>query len=119
MADSTPPREIMRLVSKAIDEAEARGLLAKELARFRVVPYSELADRAARGYDEDTCEHVEVIGPSGAEYQIEVQFMWDGLRGETEDVRVMGTIDNGCAPSVVMPLCDDFIMAPDGHFVGE
>ncbi len=109
----------MRIASKAIDEVEARDLLAKELARFRQTPYSELANRAARGYDEDTCEHVEVIGPSGAEYQMEIHFMWDGLRGTTEDVRVMGTIDNGYAPSAIMPLCDSFIMARDGHFIGE
>src|SRR5262245_59472284 len=103
MADSTPPRELMRIASKAIDEVEARDLLAKELERFRGVPYSELASRAARGYDEDTCEHLEVIGPSGAEYQIEIQCMWDGLRGTTEHVRVVGSIDNGYAPSVIMP----------------
>ena len=118
MTDSTPPKEIMRIASKAIDEAEARDLLRKELELFRRVPYSELADRADRAYNEDTCEHLEVVGPSGSEYQIQIQFFWDD-RGRTQNIRVMGSIDNGYAPSVIMPLCNDFIIGPGGHFVGE
>jgi hypothetical protein len=33
-------------------------------------------------------------------------------------VHVLGAIDDGGLRAFV-PLCDDFIMAPDGSFVGE
>jgi hypothetical protein len=34
-------------------------------------------------------------------------------------VRVVGCIDDGHLPSAFRPLTDDFIMTPDGSFVGE
>ena len=95
-----------------MDEREARNLLSEKLAEYRALSYSHLASRI------DTCDVVcvEVVGPSGVEYQIEVQFVWDGQSGG--DVRVLGSIDDGGWRAFV-PLCDSFIMAPDGRFVGE
>ncbi len=54
--------------------------------------------------------------PGGAEYQIEVEVFWDGQQGG--DIRVLGSIDDG-GWSAFRPLCEDFIIAPSGKFVGE
>ena len=61
---------------------------------------------------------VEVRGPSGTEYQIEINVMWDS-HGDRIDIRVMGAIDDGRLPGALLPLCDSFILAPNGSSVGE
>ena len=58
----------------------------------------------------------EVNGPDGMKYQIEVQAVWDSKKGG--DIRVIAAVDGG-EVSAFRPLTDDFIMAPDGSFVGE
>ena len=63
---------------------------------------------------ETRCEPIE--SPSGATYQLEVQVFWDD-RAE-QNLRVMGSIDDGRL-SAFHPLSEDFIIAPDGSFVGE
>ena len=93
-----------------MDNQEARELLAKKLADYRRLRY---ADLVAKIGDIDS---LEVTGPSGVDYQIEIQFTWDGK--QDGDVRVMGGIDDG-GWRAFAPLCDDFIMSPDGRFVGE
>jgi hypothetical protein len=50
---------------------EAKWLLLRNLAGWRRRPYDELRALIDRGY------HVEVRGRSGAEYQIEIQPVWD------------------------------------------
>ena len=61
-------------------------------------------------------EHFLVKGISNIEYQIEIQAFWDDkLR---ENVRVIGAIDDG-GISAFIPMSLEFIMAPDGRFVGE
>jgi hypothetical protein len=59
---------------------------------------------------------LEVAGPSGAIYQLEVQAFWDDKR--SRHLRVLASIDDG-GWSAFIPLTDDFIIAPDGSFVGE
>jgi hypothetical protein len=44
------------------------------------------------------------------------QVDWDGKPGE--DIRVTASIDDG-GWSAYKPMHEDFIMAPDGTFVGE
>jgi hypothetical protein len=60
---------------------------------------------------------VEIKGPSGTPYQVEIGIVWDDKPGG--DVRVLASIDDGGFRSAFSPMCDDFIMAPDGTFVGE
>jgi hypothetical protein len=55
-------------------------------------------------------------GEDGKQYQLEAQVFWDGKKGA--DLRVMVAGDDG-GWRAFMPLSDDFIMAPDGSFVGE
>lgn len=70
-----------------MDKEEATKLLTNKLAEYRELSYDQLV--AKIGND----DYLEVIGASGTEYQIEVQFMWDRKPGG--DVRVSDGIDDG------------------------
>jgi len=95
-----------------VDEAEAKGLAAQHIERLRAMPHSEL-----QRFVKDE-EHLEVKGESGAEYQLEVQALWDeGKPGG--NLRVMVSIDDGSGWRAIKPMTSDFIIAPDGTFVGE
>lgn len=93
-----------------MDKAEARSLLSQELSRYRRLPYAELFSLI------DHSETLERAAPSGVVYQIEMQVFVDDVSRQT--LRVVGAIDDG-GWRAFSPLCDDFILAPDGSFVGE
>ncbi len=93
-----------------MDSQEARTIVAKELRRYRARSYQEL-QRLLKEHD-----HLEVRGPSGVSYQLEVEAVWDDRPGR--NLRVFGHIDDGGLRAVA-PLTEDFIMAPDGSFIGE
>lgn len=94
-----------------MDETEARSILEQELQAYKTRSYSELVELIGRtGTDRRRA-------PSGTVYQVEVQVFWDDGPGGA--LRVLGAIDDGSARYTRSPLCDDFIMAPDGSFVGE
>jgi|GEM_PF-997182 len=93
-----------------MDENEARAIISRYLAAYRGKTYNELR----RLLREQDC--FETHGPSGVWYQIEIQAITDDARRRT--IRVCGAIDDG-GPRAYRPLTDDFIMAPDGAFVGE
>ena len=93
-----------------MNEQEATDLLRSTLATYRRVSYESLRERLGKG------EHLQITGASGAEYQIEVQFFWDGASGGP--IRVMGSIADGGWRSFV-PLCESFVLGSDGLFVGE
>ena len=95
-----------------MDRSEARALLVTHLTSFRRRSYRELV-----GLMGDV-QVAEVLGESGREYQIEVEVVWDSLR-EKVNVLVLGAIDDGRLPGALTPLCESFIVAPDGTFVGE
>jgi hypothetical protein len=66
----------------------------------------------------------EVKGASGADYQIEIQFFWD--QKAQGDIRVLGSIDEnphrplfGFLPIYSSSVMGDFILSPQGTFVGE
>ena len=88
----------------------ALTLLRSALAEHRGRTYAELA-RAIGHVD------VRVVrGADGRDYQIEIEAVWDDRPGGV--VRVLGAIDDGGALAW-LPLCDDFLMAPDGRLIGE
>jgi hypothetical protein len=58
-----------------------------------------------------------VESPSGRVFQLEVLTFWDDKRAR--DLRVMVAIDDSMGWRIRDYLSDDFIMAPDGSFVGE
>ena len=93
-----------------MDNEQAAGVLAEYLATYRAkssVVLKELVGQT-EGYD--------VAAPDYVVYQIKVQVFWDNK--PDGDIRVMGAIDDGGWRAFI-PLCDDFIMAPDGSFVDE
>jgi hypothetical protein len=93
-----------------MNNSEAKSLLSRELSRYRELPYAELFSLI------DQSETFERAAPSGVIYQIEMQVFVDDVSRQT--LRVMGAIDDG-GWRALSPLSDDFILAPDGSFVGE
>ena len=94
-----------------MDREEALGLLNAKLDEYRKMPYAELA--AKIGYE----EFPEVVGPSGTEYQIEIQIRWD--HKPDGDVRVMGSIDDGTFRGAFKPVCSDLIVGVAEHDVDD
>ena len=95
-----------------MNRTEAHAVLAQQLAPYRARSYADLVAMVG------TNSVVEVCGPSGVEYQIEIEVMWDSPRDKV-NVLVIGGIDDGRFLSALSPLCDSFILTPDGKFVGE
>ena len=96
-----------------MDINEAQGVLRHYLTSFRAERYEDLT----RLIDQHPGVAV-VPGPSGVNYQVEVQVFWDAGARKPGNLRVRGAIDAG-GWRALMPLVEDFIMAPDGSFVGE
>jgi hypothetical protein len=80
------------------------------LAEYRGLTYGELTTLVGRH------EVRALMGSDGREYQIELQTEWDDQPAGA--VRVLAAIDDGGVRAFV-PLCDDFIMRPDGNSAGE
>jgi len=88
----------------------ARALVDEELERLRKLSYAEhlkFLDKAST---------IKLQGADGKHYQIECQAFWDGKKGG--NIRVTVSADDG-GLSTFRPLTGDFIVAPDGSFVGE
>ena len=94
-----------------MDNDEALTILEHELARFRTESYEDLVSRPPI-----ESLHVDREGPSGATYQVEIQFFWE--HHPNGNILVMGSIDDG-GWRAFSPLTRSFIKAPDGSFVGE
>ncbi len=82
------------------------------VADLRRQPYGTLVARYLHEADNRT-----IAAETGAEYQVEVQAFWDSPR-QPGNLRVIITIDDG-GWRAFRPLSTDFIVAPDGSFVGE
>jgi hypothetical protein len=93
-----------------MDNAEASSLLKGHLAAYRLRPYGELLTLLGKP------QVAELRSASGRTYHVEVEVLWEGRPGGA--LRVLGSIDDGGWRSL-RPLSDDFILAPDGRFVGE
>ena len=95
-----------------MNREEAGKILSAHLESFRLRSYTDL--KSLMG----DVQVAEVVGPSGAEYQIEIDVMWDSPREKT-NIRVSGMIDDGRFLTGLRPVNASFIVAPDGTFVGE
>ena len=93
-----------------MDKQEARKILKEYLMCYRQRSYQELFALL------DHQETFEIRSGSGVLYQLEFQVFWDDPA--TRTLRVLGSIDDG-GIRALLPLNEDFIMAPDGTFVGE
>ena len=87
----------------------AQELLTSHFAKYRVLSYSELAEKIIRG-EMDACE-TEV---SGVLYQFEFQFFWDDE--PYNEIRVVGSV---FIDPMGIHVKDDFVLLPSGQFVGE
>jgi hypothetical protein len=96
-----------------MDKEEAKHVLVEVLNEYRDMSHEELATliRSPLAFER--------LGPSGEEYQIEIQAFWDDPRKVGYNLRVIASIDDGRFPRVFVPMTTDFIMRPDGTFMGE
>ena len=95
---------------KSMNKKEATSILVKQIEYCRELDYKELISLI------ENIETFQVIGETGTQYQIEIQAFWDDQ--PNGNIRVLGSIDDGGIRSFV-PLSADFIVAPDGTFIGE
>ena len=96
-----------------MNKEEANSILYQELEAFRAKSYEELSTLIGSPLN------FVRKGPSGTDYQIEMQAFWDTPRDACGNLRVIASIDDGRFPSAFMPISSDFIKSPDGNFVGE
>jgi len=94
-----------------MNNKEAKKVLADKLSEYRNLSYEQLVSKVDQRSD-----RFELPGSSGVMYQVVIRVVWDDKQGE--DIRVLGSIDDSGWRSF-FPLGDDFIVAPDGTFVGE
>jgi hypothetical protein len=94
-----------------MNTAEAKLMLARELAKYRARPFDELLSLMQQ------VETHELTGASGASYQLEFQAFWEDP-GSRKVLRVAGAIDEG-GLGAFAPLTDSFLVTPAGKFVGE
>lgn len=95
-----------------MNELEAKSILAEQIRELRTRSYAELRSWILEEKD----LHDNIKGRSGVDYQVEVQVLWDAQ--PHHDIRVLASIDDGGWRACI-PLCDSFIIASDGSFVGE
>jgi hypothetical protein len=94
-----------------MDKVEARAILLQELSHYRERSYDDLLAMV------DSSETFQRDSPSGTPYQIQMQVFFDDE--SQRNLRIMGAIDDGGLRAFIKPLCEDFILAPDGSFIGE
>ena len=95
-----------------MNKDEAKSILSECLQGYREKSYSELAACVS----EDRVEAKEIVASSGTRYQVEIVFVWDNK--PNANVRVIGSIDDG-GIRALHPVRDDFIVNPQGCFIGE
>lgn len=95
---------------KQMDKEEAKIVLNTLLAKYRAKTYNDLQYLL----NEQDISGVEA--ESGAMYQLEIQAVWDDKKDG--NLRVMGSVDGG-GLRAFMPLTSDFIISPNGEFIGE
>jgi hypothetical protein len=93
-----------------VDHQVAYAVIDTWLAELRHQTYQDLVGLI--GHPETR----QVRGEDQKAYQLEMQVFWDSKKGGA--VRVMVSADDG-GLRAFMPLTSDFIMSPDGSFVGD
>ena len=93
-----------------MDKTEARQILRHQLAGYRERSYQQLLHLMKEE------ESFEIRAGSGATYRLEFQAFWDDSKNK--NIRVLGSIDDGGLRAII-PICEDFIISPDGSFIGE
>ena len=94
---------------------EAKLVAERRLAELRSAPYAELC-RCYSFEHGQTPTWEETVAPSGVRYQLKLYAYWDG---DPPNLRVLVNADDGSTLGFMRPVSADFIVAPDGSFVGE
>ena len=90
---------------------EALTILRERICTLRNLSYEELLQFLGNATGD------EVIAPGGQAYQVEVEAMWDDR--PDSDLRIIASIDDNSLRWATLPLVQDFVIRPDGTFVGE
>ncbi len=88
---------------------EAWQILSTQLDNYKRRPYADLLKSV------EDVRHYECSSPSGIQYQVDIEVLWDEKSKGT--IRVIGMIDDGGILSSLSPLSSDFIMRPDGSLI--
>jgi len=103
-----------------LNKDEMRKLASEYLSNYRSKKHDELRELV----ESDQVDTLEIKGPSGSRYIIEVRFGWDDE--SAGEIRVDLTIDEdphrplfGFLPVYISTIGDGFIMKPDGTFIDE
>ena len=88
----------------------AQVVIDDKLRDLRKASYLELVKRMKHPVSEF------VVGPDGEKYQLETQVFWDSAQGGNIRVRVGA---DGRGVGAFRPMIGDFILSPEGSFIGE
>ena len=97
-----------------MNKEEARRLADAALQPLRSLSYEQLLAEYL-----NNPQASEVKGDDGQEYNLEVKATWDSRKERT--LRVWACVDDGSLRwgLVSSPVCSDFIISPDGAYIGE
>ena len=93
-----------------MNKEKAGAVLSEVLKPYRAKSYAELKTLIGQ------IDVHEIENAEGSDYQIEILVYWD--KKPNGDICVSGGVDDG-GWSTFSPLGEDFILAPDGSFIGE
>lgn len=93
-----------------MNKVEAESILVQQLASFTQRSYGDLVAVI------DIPHVTQAKAPSGCTYNIEFNVFYDDP-DQKQDLRIMGSIDDGKFGSSVSPLTKDEIMKPTGELV--
>jgi hypothetical protein len=87
-----------------MNNEEAKVILDEYLSSYKSRTFNELLELLEEG------QQFEVTAPSGKEYQIEIQALWDDNLGG--DLRIIISIDDGWWRAY-FPLTSGFVVSPE------
>jgi hypothetical protein len=117
MSDGEYGTGLLKLWAKAdnaeVGNDEAQSLPAEQIVILRAMSYEDLL----RYFKPD---HFKAKGrETGTTFAMEINAFWDSGRRKSGNVRVMVSIHDAARRGFIRPMTEDFIVAPDGTFVGE
>ncbi len=90
---------------------EENKILEEQIVILRNKSYKELCTYLNRKNNV-----IDAIGDSGKKFNVEINVFFDSK--SSKNIRVIVAVDDGGLRSVI-PRSSDFIMSPDGNFIGE
>ena len=93
-----------------VKKVEAVQIIEHYLDTYRQISYPELVLKIGEQ------ETFEGVSEDGEKYEVEIEFFFDDEK--TKNLRVTGTISYDLKTDFSPVVCD-FIIAPNGHFIGE